>query len=153
MAKVRISDYDLCRVGTVAHNKDFTIRDLSEYLGKDAGPMVRSMVARGMAEQTTRGRYFPTKTGWRDIENACEGSSRELRGAKSKRIAIQVLPSGRGFTVEPLEQVGEDAWDESTDYEYDRQHFKTWKVAVDYAKSLVADYKDRGDGAWWVDAR
>lgn len=71
--KVRISDRDLCRVGTVAHNQDFTVRDLSDYLRKDAAPMVRRMRKEGMLEQTSRGRYFPTKRGWRNIENACEG--------------------------------------------------------------------------------
>jgi hypothetical protein len=71
--KVKITDYDLCRVGTVAHNTDFSPRDLSEYLGKDAGPMLRRMVREGIVERVSRGRYFPTKAGWRHIKNACEG--------------------------------------------------------------------------------
>lgn len=74
MAKVRISDYDLCRVGTVAHNQDFTTRDLSDYLGFDAKPMVHRMLKEGMIERVSpRGRRcFPTTKGWRNIENACE---------------------------------------------------------------------------------
>jgi predicted transcriptional regulator len=73
--KVRISDYDLCRVGTVAHNRDFSARDLSEYLGKDTGPMLRRMLREGIVSSVSRGRYYPTKKGWRNIENACEGVS------------------------------------------------------------------------------
>jgi hypothetical protein len=73
MPKVRISDRDLCRVGTVAHNRAFSTRDLSEYLGKDAGPMVRRMRREGMLTKASARTYYPTKKGWRDIENACEG--------------------------------------------------------------------------------
>jgi hypothetical protein len=72
--RVRITDYDLCRVGTVAHNRAFTTRDLSEYLRKDAKAMVRRMIREKMLTRAGRGKYFPTKRGWRDIENACEGA-------------------------------------------------------------------------------
>jgi hypothetical protein len=87
-SKVRISDYDLCRVGTLAHNRDFSRRELSEYLRRDASPMFKRMVKEGMLERVGRGRYFPTEQGWRNIENACEGTLRAtstLRGARRKR--------------------------------------------------------------------
>ena len=73
-----------------------------------------------------------------------------------KKIAIQVMDNEDrdwiSYSVEPLEQVGEDAWDEGEDYE-DREQFHTWKEAATYAKELVKEYKARGDDAWWVDAR
>ncbi|KKM99759.1 hypothetical protein LCGC14_1144690 [marine sediment metagenome] len=70
--KTRISDADMCRVGTVARSQDFSTRDLSKHLRRDAMPMVRRMLKEKLLTRTQRGRYFPTKKGWRSIENACE---------------------------------------------------------------------------------
>jgi Mn-dependent DtxR family transcriptional regulator len=61
----------LCKIGTLAHNKDFTARDISEYVGVDGSAAVRKMKKHGLLKSVSRGRYYPTPKGWRTVEGAC----------------------------------------------------------------------------------
>lgn len=61
----------LCKLGTLAHNKDFTARDVSEYVGVDGSAAVRKMRKHGLLRKTSRGKYYPTPKGWRAVERAC----------------------------------------------------------------------------------
>jgi hypothetical protein len=66
-------------IGTVAHNRPFTVRDLSEYVGFDASSYIRGWKKRKLLESVGsddvgRGRreklYFPTSDMWLMIEGA-----------------------------------------------------------------------------------
>jgi hypothetical protein len=62
-------------LGTVAHNRDFSVRDVEEYarfdrplVARQAKNLVRQMLADGHLTKTKRGHYYPTKEGWAVIE-------------------------------------------------------------------------------------
>lgn len=61
----------ICAIGTLAHNRSFSIRDLTEYTGVDASALVRRMTRAGQLSRVSRGQYFPTSAGWNLIEVAC----------------------------------------------------------------------------------
>jgi len=63
--------------GTLAHNREFTVKDLREYtqfstrlsrLPVTVANLIRRMVRGGLLKQTSRGHYAPTPEGWRWIE-------------------------------------------------------------------------------------
>jgi hypothetical protein len=75
-------------IGTLAHNRQFTIRELIEYTHHDrphiaqhARAIVARLVRDGLLERTDRGRYYPTPKGWEWIENEGYGSISEHRVA------------------------------------------------------------------------
>lgn len=63
-------------IGTLAHNRPFTVSELTQYRKRDSRILVRQMVQVGLLEQVSppAGRsgavrwYFPTKKGWERIE-------------------------------------------------------------------------------------
>lgn len=57
----------LCKLGTVAHNRQFTPRDLYEYGGSRAA--LTYLRRNGFV--TGKNKLFPTKKGWRAVELAC----------------------------------------------------------------------------------
>lgn len=64
----------LIAIGTVAHNRPFTARDLSEYVGFDASGYVRGWLKRGLLVRVgSDGRmalYYPQHTLWMMVEGA-----------------------------------------------------------------------------------
>ena len=79
MAKPRYkpSVTSICKIGTVAHNRSFTARELREYVQiKDRKSMMRWLKRHKLVGWTATGgpgpeRWHPTKKGWRMIEKAC----------------------------------------------------------------------------------
>lgn len=61
----------LCKLGTLAHNRSFSPRDVSEYVGVDGAAAVKKLRRLHLVEATGRGRYYPTTKGWDAIERAC----------------------------------------------------------------------------------
>ncbi len=61
----------LCKLGTLAHNRPFTPRDVTEYTGVDGSAAVKKLRRLQYVTRTDRGRYFPTAKGWDAIERAC----------------------------------------------------------------------------------
>lgn len=60
----------LCKLGTLAHNRAFTVRDVQDYGGSSAD--VALFKRRGwLRKGDARGELYPTKKGWRAIEIAC----------------------------------------------------------------------------------
>jgi hypothetical protein len=58
-------------LGTIAHNRRFSARDLSSYLqisSAEASNKIRQLVTVGFLERTGPGEYFPTRAGWAWIE-------------------------------------------------------------------------------------
>lgn len=66
----RISIMPLCKIGTLAHNRDFTPSEYEQYTGAPA-TQVQSLFRRGVLRRTGRGRYYPTARGWNIVERAC----------------------------------------------------------------------------------
>ena len=70
-------------IGTLAHNRQFTIQDLEQYTQFDrphiasrAKSMIGKMVKMGYLERTSRGHYFPTKAGWAWIDGGMNEAHR-----------------------------------------------------------------------------
>jgi hypothetical protein len=66
-----------CAMGTVAHNKAFTVRELEKYSGvRPLTTYVRRLADTGMLtrEGVAPVRYFPTEVMWERIRVDCEGS-------------------------------------------------------------------------------
>ena len=72
----------ICVIGTIAHNKAFTAREVTEYLGFDFGrgrvsPVNGADVTRWLKKHghirpgDRKGTWYPTAKGWRMIEKAC----------------------------------------------------------------------------------
>lgn len=62
-------------IGTLAHNRSFTIADVREYtaydrpeISRNAGKLVRMLRRNGLLHRAGRGRYYPTSKGWAWIE-------------------------------------------------------------------------------------
>lgn len=74
----------ICKIGTVAHNRSFTARELREYVQiKDRKTMLSWLKRNKLISWTATGgpgpeRYHPTTKGWRMIEKAC-ASAKEKR--------------------------------------------------------------------------
>jgi len=58
----------LLAIGTVAHNSQFTVSELSQFCGMCTRSAVRRFVAAGLLNKVRRGLYFPTTKGWEAIE-------------------------------------------------------------------------------------
>lgn len=75
-------------IGTLAHNRWFSVRELAEYTRWDhpmisarATYLVRQLVADGrLARTAKRGYYFPTAKGWDWIEGDHGDAARNSRG-------------------------------------------------------------------------
>lgn len=72
---VAVSSRSLCKLGTLAHNKSFTVRDFVDYTGSSRA-QVDAMVRRGVLRRVDRGRLYPTPKGWNVIERACRMRTR-----------------------------------------------------------------------------
>lgn len=60
----------LCKIGTLAHNRAFTMRDAREYGASMSA--VNLFKRRGwLGKGAARGELYPTKKGWRAVEIAC----------------------------------------------------------------------------------
>jgi len=86
-------------LGTLAHNRRFTIRDVRDYtqlerplIARHAKPLIASLVATGYLQRLPDGQYFPTKKGWAWIEGHRHGDVGPRRGDAA----------GRGARVAPL---------------------------------------------------
>lgn len=73
--KLTLPDDLRSAIGTLAHNRQFTIAELGQYTRFDqphiacrARALVKVLVRRGYLQAVSRGRYFPTKAGWAWIE-------------------------------------------------------------------------------------
>jgi hypothetical protein len=60
----------VCKLGTIAHNTDFSPRDFAEYTGAPSYTLA-ALVKRGIVKRTSPGRYYPTAKGWNVIERSC----------------------------------------------------------------------------------
>ena len=59
----------LCKLGTLAHNRAFTPSELRQYAGSaSAIPLFKR---KGWIKSIEKRRLYPTKKGWRAIELAC----------------------------------------------------------------------------------
>lgn len=67
-------------LGTVAHNRPFTIRELSEYVGFNARSFVKRLERVGMLQvvEVAPVRYYPTPQGWERIEAEVRPSANPL---------------------------------------------------------------------------
>jgi hypothetical protein len=63
----------VAKLGTIAHNRQFTPLDFREYAGGTAAEL-RVLVQRGLVERVSRGLYFPTPEGWEVVKAACEAA-------------------------------------------------------------------------------
>jgi len=63
----------ICKIGTLAHNRQFTAAELREYSGRSyGGPQLISWLRKhGHIETVGRGKLYPTAKGWKMIESAC----------------------------------------------------------------------------------
>lgn len=57
-------------LGTLAHNRRFTVAEVSRYIGCDARKDVAQLHRKGFVERVSPGRYFPTRRGWAWIERS-----------------------------------------------------------------------------------
>lgn len=62
----------ICKIGTVAHNRPFTAKELREYSGSmgDAR-MIKWLRKHGHIRSVGGGKLYPTAKGWKMIESAC----------------------------------------------------------------------------------
>ena len=65
--RVRIDP--VCKLGTLAHNRQFSYRDFHEYTGAGIGTL-DALKRRGIVKRVAGG-YYPTAKGWNVIERAC----------------------------------------------------------------------------------
>jgi DNA-binding MarR family transcriptional regulator len=63
-------------LGTLAHNRPFSARDVTEYVGINGANAVRRLVRKGLVTRVPGG-YFPTPKGWEAIEQACYGDGEQ----------------------------------------------------------------------------
>lgn len=63
----------LCKLGTLAHNRSFSARDVQEYVGVDGQAAVKRLSRAKLVRRVGRGLYYPTPAGWNAIERACAG--------------------------------------------------------------------------------
>lgn len=85
MARFKPSVRAICAIGTVAHNRAFTARDLVEYAGTSAYPKRTGRTGaqliawlkkhghiRSIGGVDAKRKYYPTAKGWKMIEKACK---------------------------------------------------------------------------------
>jgi hypothetical protein len=68
--KSRVPLAAICKIGTLAHNRDFSPSEYRQYTGRSSGD-VAALVQRGLLRKTGRGRYYPTGRGWGVLERSC----------------------------------------------------------------------------------
>jgi hypothetical protein len=59
----------LCKIGTLAHNRPFTSRDFEDYAGPGSDLML--FKRKGWLRVVEGRKLYPTAKGWRAIEIAC----------------------------------------------------------------------------------
>lgn len=61
-------------IGTLAHNRHFSAKEITEYTRFDrridGASAVRWLIKQGYIAKTERGYYFPTVSGWKWIEDS-----------------------------------------------------------------------------------
>ena len=67
---IKISLRTVCKIGTIAYNKDFSPRDFAEYTGVPSH-VLNVLLRRGIVKRVSPGRYYPTAKGWNAIERSC----------------------------------------------------------------------------------
>jgi predicted transcriptional regulator of viral defense system len=72
MTKTKVTYNDLIKLGTICHNRRATIKEISEYLGRDGKYLVKALVRQGWMYRVRHGEYFPTPLGWEKIHLAGE---------------------------------------------------------------------------------
>lgn len=66
----------ICKLGTLAHNRGFSLRDYREYTGGSRSDLL-AMIRRGLLTSTSPANskkvaeYYPTSKGWDVIEKSC----------------------------------------------------------------------------------
>lgn len=71
----------LCNIGTLAHNRSFTTKEVRQYVGPQGSQLVTWLkkhkhIARSADGKTS---FYPTKRGWKMVEKACGASPRKRR--------------------------------------------------------------------------
>ena len=66
-------------VGTLAHNRSFSPRDVQEYTGRNGQKTVKWLVEVGLLKRVAVGRYYPTSKGWAWIDSAADNPVRSRR--------------------------------------------------------------------------
>ena len=67
--RMRVSLPTIRKLGTLAHNRQFSPSEFAEYTGQPAA-MVAAMVRRGILTRVAPAAYYPTARGWAAIERA-----------------------------------------------------------------------------------
>lgn len=60
----------ICKLGTIAHNRDFSSADFSEYAEQPLSTL-RALQRRGIVKKVGGDKYYPTPRGWKAIDRAC----------------------------------------------------------------------------------
>jgi len=60
----------VCKLGTIAHNRDFSANDFTAYTGAPSSHL-SVLMRRGIVKRVRAGRYYPTARGWDVIERSC----------------------------------------------------------------------------------
>lgn len=68
--KIKLSLRTVCKLGTIAHNKDFSPNDFTSYTGAPSHHLA-VLMRRGIVKRVGPGRYYPTAKGWNVIERSC----------------------------------------------------------------------------------
>ena len=68
--EIKVSLQTVCKLGTIAHNTDFSPRDFAEYTGSPTY-VLNVLMRRGIVKRVSPGRYYPTPKGWNAIERSC----------------------------------------------------------------------------------
>ena len=121
MASKKIRTSTLARaIGTLAHNRSFTGRELYEYTeGRVSVSYVRGLVKRGILRVAEKGpptRYYPTVAGWQYIEHAAahgdavtERRARVIRKEARKAHDPKRYKRGGGYTPEEYKAIAKRA--------------------------------------------
>lgn len=72
--RTRVRLVNLCKIGTIAHNRPFSRRDFVEYAG--TGAQLNALLRRGVIKRVGRGEFYPTSKGWDIVERACKMRTR-----------------------------------------------------------------------------
>jgi len=74
----------ICKVGTVAHNRPFTAKELAQYTGASSR-LVRWLKSHGHVRSVEGRKLYPTAKGWNMIEKACKLPTFGSKHDKRKR--------------------------------------------------------------------
>lgn len=72
----KVSLRTVCKLGTIAHNKDFSRNDFTEYT-RASSTQLAALMKRGIVKHVRAGRFYPTARGWNVIERACSMMRRQ----------------------------------------------------------------------------